>query len=103
MEEKETTTLDQIKKIAGFVGTIGVGLLVSDAVDRVMPEDIKPVMKLLRKIGGWIISGMVVEAGKKYIFEVVDDTAETVTMLLEDGEDNNDPDPGQPEPAETVS
>lgn len=100
MEEKELTTLDKVKKIAGFVGTIGVGLLVSDAVDRIMPEEAKPAMKLLRKLGGWVIGGMLCEAGKKYIFEVVDDTADTVNMLLSDGEDHDNDNSDQPEPAE---
>lgn len=100
MEENEPIiNLDRIKKLCGIIGTIGVGLLISDAADAVIPENAKPIAKLIRKLGGYVIGGLVAKACKDYIFASVDEIAENVTEFLENGEDENNE---QPEPAETA-
>jgi hypothetical protein len=84
MEEikKEKSIHDGIKTTATVAVSIGVSLIMSDALNAIMPENVKPIAKLLRKIGMAAIGGYLVDVVTKRMADEYDETVQQVLAAV---------------------
>jgi hypothetical protein len=84
MEEikKEKDVHGGIKAVATVAVSIGVSLIMSDILDKLMPENVKPVAKLLRKIGMAAIGAYAANAVTKNMISEYDETVQQVLAAV---------------------
>ena len=85
--------IDMLKKGAQIVTTIGVGILISNAVKATTPDGVRRITKLCIEVGVFAISGAIAKAACKYTDKSIDELVDLVKgMVKEDTEEEYETD-----------
>lgn len=73
--------LEVIKMGVGWVTSIGVGVIINNAVSATTPKNINVIKKVLVAAGGLVLSSMVSDAAVKYTENKIDEFAATLDSV----------------------
>lgn len=80
MEQK--SKLDTLKSIATVVVSIGVGGIVTAAVNHVMPVDVGTIKKACMTVGGLALANMISDKTTEHTRDSIDKVADEVREML---------------------
>lgn len=80
------TKLEIIKEVGSIVVSLGVSAIVGNIVRSTTPSSISTYKKVVIGVGGFMLTGMVNNAVKKYTVEYIDDLAKNVKKMVKKGD-----------------
>jgi hypothetical protein len=75
-----------IKKVVGFIVSLGVGSIITNAVKSTTPAQLGPIKKILIWVGSLVLGSMVVDQAVKYADDKIDHTALEIKKMVANGD-----------------